>query len=245
MAKRNIIDLEETVQKWAWDAYLKTRSKSKLELEKAYLDINWSHVNYKPRKPNYTPISQDIPSSRTIFKSVFRNNCSTTQNHSLKVERQTVATCTSSLTKGCSKGLNIGLTLAAPGDVAEASVGFEKGFSVENAIESTDEKTLTWATEGSLAVPGKSALTAELQIKEKQRSFIFSTSVVVSGKVNVSIYDREDRSKLVMFVTGDIAEVILADKNIKGVKKDGNVVFIDMEGECHFRFGIEQEIKCY
>jgi hypothetical protein len=76
----------------------------------------------------------------------------------LKTERQTTATCTSSLTKGCTKGFNVGLTLAAPGDVAEASVGFEKGFSIENAKETSDQKTLTWATEGSLTVKAKSTL---------------------------------------------------------------------------------------
>lgn len=69
-----------------------------------------------------------------------------------------------------------------------------------------------WATEGNLTVPKTSALTSELQIKEEQRSYIFNTTVAVSGKVAISIYDRTDNSYFVMPVSGDSKQIILANK---------------------------------
>ncbi|VDI57801.1 Hypothetical predicted protein [Mytilus galloprovincialis] len=242
-----IIDLEEMVQTWAWTSFEKTKSKSSsMKLQDAYLEILWDRVKFVPQKPKYTPTTRgEMPQSHVIFKSVFRNDSETPQTHSLKTERQTTATCTSSLTKGCTKGFNVGLTLSAPGEVAEASVGFEKGWSIENAKENSDNKTLTWATEGNLTVPPRSLLNAELQIKEKQCSYTFTSSVILQGKITVNIHNKKENNNLVMTVMGDIKEVLLGDKALKGIRKEGNCAVIDMAGKCDFKFGIEQQIRCY
>lgn len=239
----DIIDLEEVVETWAWSAYNKT-SKG-LKLENARMDINWSAVSFVPEKPTYSTVGNVQPISHVIFKSVFQNDSDTEQSHSLKTERQTTATCTSSLTKGCTKGFNVGLTLAAPGNVAEASVGFEKGFSIENAKETSDQKTLTWATEGSLTVKPKSTLTAELQIIEKQCSFTFKSNVAINGRVTVSIYNRRENNNFVMSVMGDMKEILVAEGNVKKIDTKGKTAYIALEGKCDFKFGIEQQIRCY
>lgn len=240
-----IIDLEEIVQTWAWDSYNKTKSKASMQLQDAYLDINWDRVKIIPEIPCYELQEGGGTQSQVIFKSVFRNDSVTSQTHSLKTERQTTATCTSSLTKGYTKGLNVGLTLSAPGTVAKASVGFEKGWSVESTKENSDSKTLTWATEGNLTVPPNSMLNAELQVKEKQCCYTFKTSVRLQGRVTVAIYNRKDNSNFVTSVMGDIKEILLANKNVKGVKREENCAVIGMAGTCNFKYGIEQEIRCY
>ena len=241
-----IVDLEEAVQIWAWDSYKKTRSKKiPMDFEHAFIDINWSGVKFIPQKPIFTQRGHSVPKSQVIFKSVFRNESSTSQTHSLKTERETTATSTTSITKGYTKGFSVGLTLSPPGDVAEASVGFEKGFSIENVEETSDSKTLTWATEGSLTVQPNSALTAELQVKETQNSYSFETSVAIKGRVNVSIYNRLENSALVMSVMGDIKEILLANKDLKGLRWEGKAVYIDVKGKCEFKYGIEQQIRCY
>ena len=243
---KNILDLEEIVLRWAWDSYNTTAQKAKLKYENALFDIHWDKVKCVPKKPEFIPSGpgQRQPQSRTIFKSIFKNESPTEQTHLLKVERQTTSTCTSSVTKGYTKGINIGLTLASPLDIAELAVGFEKGFSVENAEESTDEKSLTWATEGNLVVQPNKSLTAELQIKEEQQSFNFKTSVGISGRIMVAILNRKENSNLVMTVENYIDEVIPAYTSAQRVRKNGRVVYIDMAGSCQFKFGIQQEIKC-
>ena len=240
----DIIDLEEVVETWAWKAYIETCSDKALNFKDTRMDINWSAVSFVPEKPTYTTVENVKPKSHVIFKSVFRNESDTEQSHSLKTERQTTATCTSSLTKGCTKGFNLGLTLAAPGDVAEASVGFEKGFSIENAKETSDQKTLTWATEGSLTVKPKSTLTAELEIIEQQYRYTFSSKVAINGRVTVSIHNRKENNNFIMSVMGDIKE-ILVDTQIPKIVTEGKTAYIELIGKCEFQFGIEQQLSCY
>lgn len=239
----DVIDLEEIVETWAWNSYKKACSGKALTYENIRMDIKWSAVSFVPEKPTYSTVRNVQPKSHVIFKSVFRNDSDTEQSHSLKTERQTTATCTSSLTKGCTKGVNVGLTLAAPGDVAKASVGFEKGFSIENAKETSDQKTLTWATEGSLTVKPKSTLTAELQIIEKQYSYTFISKVAINGRVTVSIYNRQENNNFIMAVMGDIKEILVPDKKVKKIETNGNTAYIALEGKCEFQFGIEQQIQ--
>ena len=240
-----IIDLEEVVETWAWNAYKEACTGTPLTLANSRIDINWSAVSFVPEKPTYSTVGNVQPKSHVIFKSVFRNDSDTEQSHSLKTERQTTATCTSSLTKGCTKGFNVGLTLAAPGDVAEASVGFEKGFSIENAKETSDQKTLTWATEGSLTVKPKSTLTAELQIIEKQYRYTFNSKVAINGRVTVSIYNRKENNNFIMSVMGDMKEILVDDGKVKKIDTKGKTAYIALDGKCEFQFGIEQQIKCY
>jgi hypothetical protein len=241
----DIIDLEEVVETWAWKAYNETCSGKALKLEDTRMDINWSAVSFVSEKPTYSTVGNVQPKSHVIFKSDFQNDCDIEQSHSLKTERQTTATCTSSSAKGCTKGFNVGLTLAAPGDVAKASVGFEKGFSIENAKETFDQKTLTWAAEENLNVKPKSILTAELPIIEKQCSDTFSSKVAINGRVTVSIYNRQENSKFIMSVMGDIKEILAADGKVKKIDTKGKTAYIALDGKCEFKFGIEQQLRCY
>lgn len=226
--------LKEVVETWAWKAYNETCSGKALKLEDTRMDINWSAVS---KKPTYSTVGNVQPKSHVIFKSDFQNDCDIEQSHSLKTERQTTATCTSSSAKGCTKGFNVGLTLAAPEDVAKASVGFEKGFSIENAKETSDQKTLTWTAEENLTVKPKSILTAELPIIEKQCSDTFN------GRVTVSIYNRQENSKFIMSVMGDIKEILVADE--KKIDTKGKTAYIAVDRKCEFQFGMEQQLRCY
>ena len=241
----DIIDLEEAVETWAWKAYNKTCSGKVLKLKDIRMDINWSAVSFVPQKPTYSTVENVQPESHVIFKSVFRNDCYIEQSHSLKTQRQTTAICTSSLVKGCTKGLNVGLTLAAPGDVAKASVGFEKGFSIKNAKETSDQKTLTWAAEETLTVKPRSVLTAELKIIEQQCRYTFSSKVAINGRVTVSIHNRKKNNNFIMSVMGDIKEILVDDLKIPKIDTIGKTAYITLDGKCEFQFGIEQQLRCY
>jgi hypothetical protein len=119
-----------------------------------------------------------------------------------------------------------------------------KGFSIENAKETSDQKTLTWATEGSLTVKAKSTLIAELQIKEKQYKYTFSSKVAINGQVTVSIHNKKENNNFIMSVMGDIKE-ILVDAQIPKIATEGKTAYIPLNGKCEFQFGIEQQLRCY
>jgi hypothetical protein len=77
------------------------------------IEFDWSGVSFYTEDPKYTAEGTDQYGSNVIFRSVFENKSNEPQTHSLKTERQTVASCRCSLTKGYTTGLTAGLEIAA------------------------------------------------------------------------------------------------------------------------------------
>lgn len=246
MGSDDIVDLEEIVAARAWTLYKRNRKiRQPKKLDDVNMVFDWSGVSFEVEKPNFVEkegTEHTKFASNVIFKSVFENQSNIQQTHSLKAERQTMATCRSSLTKGFTKGLNVGLTLAAPQNVVQASVGYSEGFSLTTAKETTDQRTLTWSTEGSLAVEPKSKLIAELQITEEHSDYYFTTRVAIAGTVVVNMYNRKDNNKFLKVYTGNMKSILSETLHDSKFKTEGGTVYLEMEGECDFKFGIEQQI---
>ena len=67
-------DIEEKVKVWAWNMFLKTRSKeySKLKYEDVALTVNWSKVKFISSTPEYFDERKlDTPNSQVVFRLVF------------------------------------------------------------------------------------------------------------------------------------------------------------------------------
>lgn len=241
--EEEFVDLKTIVEKQAWDMYEDRRPKKFPKNRKdVTMNIDWSKVTFKAEDPDYEPIGADQYSTNVIFKSVFENKSAKPQTHILKAERQTVSECKCTMSKGITTGGECGLEISAPGEIAKASVGFSKGIEVQDSTESTNQKTLTWSTEGNITVDGKSTLTAEIHIKEKQCEYKFTSRVRVSGIVAVNFYSRKDNNKYLMAFTGDMCTILLADKSIKDLKTKGNAAILEIAGKCDFKYGIEQQI---
>lgn len=68
-----IADLEEFVKTWAWDTFLRTRSKEhqKLRYEDLRLEVNWSRVKFKSSSPEYSDQRfVEKPQSQVVFRWV-------------------------------------------------------------------------------------------------------------------------------------------------------------------------------
>ena len=66
-----IADLEEYVLTWAWDTFLRTRSKEhqKLRYEDVRLEVNWSRVKFKSSSPEYSDRRfAEKPQSQVVFR---------------------------------------------------------------------------------------------------------------------------------------------------------------------------------
>ena len=83
-------------------------------------------------------------------------------------------------------------------------------------------------------------MNAELHIREEKRIFDFTTQLALTGKVIVNFYNRKDNDKLLRICTFDVRTVLL--QTLGNLKQEGKTVFIDVEGKCEFKYGIEQEI---
>lgn len=245
----NIVDLQKIVSDSAWQMYSDCRQKDFPKFMKnVRLVFDWSGVKFIPEEPEYSEEVKDQVKSNILFESVFCNNSNKEQQHSLKTEQQTTATCKSSLTKGYTTGFNVGLSLASPAAIVGTTAGFSKGFSVENAFETEDQKTMTWAAEGVLLVEKESEVTAKLQITEQKSTYSFTTRVAVKGAVLVEFYKRKNNEYL-MHYKADM-RTILVEKQDKIKTEKGEILVEDREGtaylklggKCVFKYGIKQEI---
>lgn len=245
----NILNLQEIIYDCALKSYSNCRHKDfPRSIKNVRLDFDWRGVKFIPEEPKYSEEETVQSESNILFESVFRNNSNKEQQHSLKTEQQTTATCRSSLTKGYTTGFNVGLSLAAPTAVVGTTAGFSKGFSVENAFETEDQKTMTWAAEGLLLVEKESELTAKLQITEQKSTYSFTTRVAVKGEVLVEFYKRKNNEYLMNF-KGDMRTILVqqqkkitAEKGEIRVEDIEGTAYVKLEGKCVFRYGIKQEI---
>lgn len=245
----NLIDLEEIAKTWAWTAFMKTRSKdlSKLKYDDVRLEVNWSRVRFVSDGEEYSDKKmEDIPTAQIVFQSTFINNCAETeQEHSFQTERTTSCVSTTNITKGFTKGFNVELKLGLPEEVAGITAGFGRETNMETGFEDTQEKSLTWSVNSTIKVPAKTRTTAIMEVKEKEFCANYAMKVKVRGIVLVSITNIRDNNAFIQSVEGDFSELMKdeAKKGAKGFVVENRTVTWDIEGNCKFRFGIEQSIR--
>ncbi|KAK7485751.1 hypothetical protein BaRGS_00023052 [Batillaria attramentaria] len=213
-----ISDLEEYVKIWAWDTFLRTRSKdhAKLRYEDVRLDVNWARVKFISSSPEYFDQRfAERPQSQVVFS------------------------------KGFTKGMHLELKLGLPDEVAGATAGFGREVTMESTDESTHEETMTWSINSTIKVPPHARTLAELVVREKEYNAKFRMNVQIKGHVIVVVTNLRDNNSFVQSIEGDFSEVIktLSDKLDKSVTCNGRTVKWEIEGSCQFRFGVEQHVQ--
>lgn len=243
-----IADLEEFVKTWAWDTFLRTRSKeyAKLRYEDVRLEINWSRVRFNSSQPEYFDERfAERPQSQVVFRSTYENGTDHTQDHSFQTERTTVSCCTTSVSKGFTKGMHLELKLGLPDEVAGATAGFGREVHMDSTDENTHEEIMTWSINSSISVPAHARTVAELVVREREFNAKFRMNVQIKGHLIVVVTNLRDNNAFVQSIEGDFSEVIktMKDKLDKNVTCNGRVVTWELEGACQFRFGVEQHVR--
>lgn len=243
-----LMDLEEVAKTWAWTSFMKTRSKelSKLKYDDVKLEVNWSRVRFVSDGEEYTDKKMDdVPTAQIVFQSTFYNNTESDQEHSFQTERTTTCVSTTNMSKGFTKGFNVELKLGLPEEVAGITAGFGRETTIETGFEDTSEKSLTWAVDSTIKVPEKTKTTAVMEVKEKEFSAKYKMRVKARGIVVVAITNLRDNNSFIQSIEGDFAELMKdeAKRGAKGYTVDHRTVIWDVEGDCKFRFGIEQSIR--
>ena len=244
----NVIDIEDIVKTWAWTNFMKTRSKdnSKLKLEDVQIHVNWSRVRFVTSAPDYSDkIMTELPKAQVVFKSTFRNDTDSEQEHSFQTERTTSCVSTTTMTKGFTKGFNVELKLGLPEDVAEITAGFGREVSMETGFEDTTEESLTWAVDSTIKVPPKHSTTAEMVVREKEFSANYVMTVKIRGIVVATINNLKDNNSFVQSVEGDFSQIMKDEqkRGADGFQIDERTVTWNIGGKCKFRFGVEQQVQ--
>lgn len=242
----NVTDIEEIVQTWAWNSFVKTRGQDykKLKYDDVKMEINWSRVRFTPSEPEYFDRSMvDQPNSKIVFTSTFENNTDTEQEHSFTTERTTVCTATTSISKGYTQGFHLELKVGLPDEVASATAGFGRETTVESTEETTKEQSIAWAVDSTIKVPGKHKTTAKMVIKEKEFNGKFKLNVRVKGMVIVAFTNLRENNSFIHSTEGDISQILNDAKGYSGYKIEGKTAIFDVQGSAQFRFGVEQRVK--
>ncbi|XP_062574747.1 uncharacterized protein LOC134236590 [Saccostrea cucullata] len=244
----NVVDLEDIVKTWAWTNFLKVRSKenSKLRLEDVQMNVNWSRVRFVTEKPVYEDKNMEkIPKAQVVFRSTYHNNTENEQEHSFQTERTTSCVSTTSMEKGFTKGFNVELKLGLPEEVAEITAGFGREVNMQTGFEDTCENSLTWAVNSTIRVKGNHSATADLEVRENDFSAKYKMLVKIRGIVIVSLTNLKDNNSFIQSFEGDFSQIMKDEqkKGTTGFTIEERTVHWVVEGNCSFRFGVEQQIK--
>lgn len=122
----------------------------------------WSRETNVPSPPN-----------TTIYSSTFANRTDSEVEHTLRMERTTTASVKTSITKGYITGVNLGLILTLPDQVALATFGYGRNITVDKTEENTVELIQTWCVDTNVLVPPMSFTKVKVEIKEKRWKGIY------------------------------------------------------------------------
>ncbi|ESP05653.1 hypothetical protein LOTGIDRAFT_103152 [Lottia gigantea] len=180
------------------------------------------------------------PKSHVIFTAHFTNATDSKQVYALKTERRTNSTCSVSLMKSYTIGVNVDIKLTPPNPIIEANAGFHGEMSMEKGAEETFEEELTWTVDNQITVPPGFVTQADLVIKEDNFTAAFKTESRFDGKIHVNIRSKKDNS-VINHLTATVREVFTQDKGFSKVDKTGST--LTTVGKCKCRFGVEQHVK--
>ena len=250
MAKASkMVDVEDTVKRWAIEMFKITRSKeqSRIALDDLQFNVNWKRAKIRHSEPDYDDQrSPGAPNTQVLFKTTFTNNTENEQEYSFRTERTTVSTCEVEIEKGVSYGMDLGVSLKLPSEILEVGAGFRRDISLTSTVGECFEETLTWGVDSLVKVPPLHKTTAELVITEDTSAAAFKIRTRLSGRISVHITNIRDNNSFVKNIDGDIVEILkreIADGGLQSMTPEKNCVTYITKGNCSFRYGVEQHVK--
>ena len=208
-------------------------------------------VQVHPRDHAGSAPDGGTPTASVLFQTKFTNNTGETQEYTMKTEKVTKTTCMTEIETSYTRGIEMGLTLKAPGEFLEANVGYSREFSLTNIDGQTFEEELHWGVDSLIKVKGNHEATAKLVVDECKQKGNFTIMSQVFGMVFVTFTNIRDNNSMLKATGHQISEIIkeyLDKQRRKGqplefVKVENGKVFVTTKGKCNFRYGIKQEVK--
>lgn len=254
-------DIEDIVKDYSWNNP-KDRDNKGLEYEKVRLDINWARVKFVSTTPEFEAIDGNSygeqnrkgkpagrfgeePNAQVIYQSTYVNNTNGEHEQNISMQRSTKSICKAYVTKGYTKGINVGLKLAVPGDVANLTTSFGYSVNLTDNSEESSEETMTWGSDCKVKVPKGQRMSAKISVTEKEYNAKFRMKTSIYGTVHVAIHSRAD-DRLVRSIDAPFTEIMRwysQNRGFGACSIKGNKVEWEVTGECFFRFGVEQTVE--
>lgn len=228
----------------AWAMYRPDQESNKDVLrtqKEPVLQIYWDDVKHFPAKPDFTE-STVVPKQegalRVIFQAVFQNKSIIEQRQTLKALVETLSICECSLTQGYTTGSEVGLSLQAPDEVANAGFQFSKEFLLKKVTGNLEKKTVSLVIGEMIKIPRKSQITVSKGIKATQRDFDFEAMIAFEGNVKGTFYNQNQENIgsyqiPIATIIKDLPKEMTAEQNGR--------CCIKINGRCTFKYEIEQK----
>ncbi len=272
-------DLNQIVENWAWREYEKTATRKQQQLlskqrkkQQKYISVNidWSDVKFsdstswpKFHEDAFDDLKDHVDSKNEneqadigkskvsiLFRTKFTNDTDETQEYTMKTEKTTRSSCTTEVETGFTKGMEMSIKLAAPGEIFEANAGYSSEFSLTDFDGQTFEEEVTWGVESTIRVKEQHVAEAQLVVNEKKFSGDFQILTKIRGSVYVTFNNIKDNNSLIKASGCEMTHIMtkyLEMESRKGsaidyIQIEGPIVFVTTKGNCSFRYGIKQEV---
>lgn len=274
---KDMINLDEVVREWAWKEYADTATSKQRRLlnkqlqkkNERYIDlqIDWTSVkfidetkwnedtnvngNLEGRKMETSRIDPPELTMSVLFETKFVNNTNDTQKYTMRTEKTTRSSMSTSIEKGLTKGFEMGVKLMTPCEVFEASAGFRREVTLCNSEGETFEEELTWGVESEIQVNKNEVAEASLVVNERKQTGKFVVETKIRGMVYVTFTNIKDNNSFLKSTGHDISEIVKEyigketkkERKLSFITISNDVVSVKTAGECKFRYGISQQVK--
>ncbi|CAF4748350.1 unnamed protein product [Rotaria sp. Silwood1] len=249
---QQVIDLDEIVEKWVWNMWNRTKTKSlaRYKREELLVIINWKHVVFIQNDTHFygsPPVR--LPKSQILFRTNFNNNTSNEHSYIFQTERFTRSIFEFKFIQSLTKSQESAVILRLPEEVVELDGGIKREQSVEFGQDTIKEYKMRWSVNTNVRVAPYTRTYAELNIDEEEFHGDFTVSIQFFGRITATIATRQSPNTYVKFIDGDIVQIIREameyDNSLYSFEIfDDNppVVQFTMRGKCSFRYGIQQHV---
>lgn len=275
---KDLINLDQVVREWAWKEYDDTVTSKQRRLRKKQLNnknekfldlqIDWSSVKFVDEtkwstRPNghggraaeghrrTELIDPAEPTTSILFETKFVNNSDDPQQYTMRTEKTTRSSLTTTIESGLTKGVEMGVKLTTPCEMFEVSAGFKREVTLANSEGESFEEELTWGVDSVIQVQGNEVAEACLVVNERKQKGRFTIKTRISGTVYASFTDVKDNNSFLKSTGNDISDIVkhyLAkernnERELSFVEVSGDVITVETVGQCNFRYGVSQEVK--
>ncbi len=236
-----------------------TRGKKLIDVHIDWTDVKFRDITKWPRmteemfaeedktimenKDEETKPQAGKPNMSILFRTRFTNDTEKEQEYTMKTEKTTRSSCSTEVETGFTKGMEMSVKLAAPGEIFEANAGYHREYSLTDVDGQSFEEEVTWGVESTIHVEKLHVAEAQLVVNEKRYTGDFQVKTKLTGSVHVTFNNIKDNNSLIIGVTGDVTGIFENMKNKPNwVQIQGSSVFITTKGTCAFRYGVKQEV---
>jgi hypothetical protein len=188
-----------------------------------------------------------------LFQTKFSNNTNDEQEYTMKTEKTTSSSCSTSIETGFTKGYEMSVTLKTPCEVLEANAGYRNEMSLTRSEGQSIEETLTWGVESQIRVKRGHVAEAQLVVNEQKRNGDFTVVSRISGTVLVRFTNIRNNNQAFRFISNSIYGILEKYADMERRKghaldfvnfdQENDTVVVHTKGTCRFKYGVKQEVK--